>query len=104
MAGSFLENDLDAILNAGDFAVIGVHFPTNLPSCEISGIFDDEDVEVEDERTTMMIRSVRFQTKTSHGVQYGEKIIIKSVEYRVGVVQDDGTGMTTLHLEKIDDA
>ncbi len=101
MPGSFLENDLDAILNADDFAVVGVHFPSDLPSCNISGIFDDEDVEVEDERTTMMIRSVRFQTKTSNGVKYGETLKIKAVEYRVGVVQDDGTGMTTLHLEKI---
>lgn len=104
MAGSFLESDLDAILNADDFAVVGVHFPNHLPSCKISGIFDDEDVEVEDERTTMMIRSVRFQTKTSHGVRYGERMMINAVKYRVGVVQDDGTGMTTLHLEKLENA
>ena len=104
MAGSFLEDDLDAILNADDFAVVGVHFPNHLPSFKIKGIFDDEDLEIEDERGNMMVRSVRFQTKTSHDVRYGERIMIKAVWYRVGVVQDDGTGMTTLHLEKIDDA
>ncbi len=103
MAGSFLTNDLNAILNADDFAVVGVHFPSGgLPSCDIAGIFDDEDIEIEDQQQSMMIRSVRFQTKTSHGVKYDEQMIINSVRYRVGVVQDDGTGMTTLHLEKVD--
>jgi hypothetical protein len=105
MAGSFLTNDLEVFLNADDFAVVGVLFPVadETSAYEISGIFDDETVEVEDERRQMMVRSVRFQTKTSHGVEYGDTIIIEKIKYRVAVSQDDGTGITTLHLELIDE-
>ena len=107
MAGRFLEDDLASILNTDDFAVIGVLLPVDesLTGRDIKGIFDDEDVEIEGNRDnhTYMVKSARFQVRTCEDIREDDKMLIEGTKYRVAVLQDDGTGMTTLHLEKLRD-
>lgn len=108
MAGSFLIDDLNALLNTDDFAVVGELFPASGDSREITGIFDDEDVEIDNDGHIIFMRSARLQVKTCEGVAEGDTLIIAAQppvtaggDFRVAVTQDDGTGMTTLHLEKV---
>ena len=99
MTGAFLENDLTAILDTGDFAVDAVWIEG---ATTIQGIFEDADVEVDRHDGHRHIqRATTFQTKSSHGVSKGDTLTVATVAYQVVVIEQDGTGVVTLHLEKV---
>jgi len=98
VSGAFLENDLTAILDIGDFAVNAVWTEG---ATTINGIFEDADVEVDRHDGARHIqRATTFQTKSSHGIEKGDTLTIGAVAYVVVVIEQDGTGAVILHLEK----
>lgn len=98
MAGSFLTDDLSAILSVADFAITATWLERQTT---IDGIFDDNEIEVDRGDGQMhLIRATRFKTKSSHGVADGETLTVNSQTYTVAFQQDDGQGVTVLYLEK----
>ena len=75
----------------------------SVASVDISGIFDNEFIEVDAGGTVgVAIQQPRFLCRTSDvsSATEGDAITILGVAYTIRIVQDDGTGMTTLVLEK----
>ena len=98
MAGSFLTDDLSAILSVADFAVTATWLEQQTT---IDGIFDDGEVEVErGDGQKHLIRATRFKTQVSHGVADDDTLTINSQIFTVAFQQDDGHGLVTLYLEK----
>jgi len=68
------------------------------------GIFDNEFFEADPQGNVAYASAQpRFLVQTStlpSGADYGDSIAINSVNYKVRIIQPDGTGMTTLVLEK----
>lgn len=97
MAGSFLTDDLSAVLSTADFSVLA---SWSEGSRDIEGIFDNDTIEVETEEGRHMQRTARFHTKSSHNVAVDNTLVINKITYKVTHEDDDGTGMTMLFLEK----
>lgn len=98
MAGSFLTDDLSAMLSVADFAIEATWLERQTT---INGIFDDGEIEVDRGDGQMhMIHATRFKTKSSHGVADGDTLTLNSLIFTVAFQQDDGQGFVTLHLEK----
>lgn len=98
MAGSFLTDDLSAILSVADFAITATWLERQ---STIDGIFDDNEVEVDRGDGQMhLIHATRFKTKSDHGVADGDTLTINSRIFTVAFQQDDGHGLVTLYLEK----
>ena len=69
----------------------------------VNGIFDKEYLEVDGGGTVAFaINQPRFVCRTSDvsSAAEGDAITINATSYVIKVVQDDGTGMTTLVLEE----
>lgn len=99
MVGSFIETDLTAILDVGDFAV-NASWVEGIRT--IQGIFEDSDIEVDRPDGMRHIqRTVTFQTKSSYSIPDEDRLIINSAEYRIVKQEQDGTGITMMLLEKI---
>ena len=98
MSGSFITDDLSALLNSADFADSVVWAQGNK---NIDGVFDDDEIEVDTGNgNTHLQRIARIVTKTSHAVADGDHITHDGTRYKVEWQQDDGTGMVTLYLQK----
>lgn len=98
MAGSFLTDDLSAMLSTADFAV---HATWAEGFTTIGGIYDDDEVEIDrGDGQAHLIRATRFMTKSSYGVPDGDTLTISGTQYTVAWQRDDGTGLVTLFLEK----
>jgi hypothetical protein len=69
----------------------------------INGIFDNDFVEVEaGGGVGFALQQPRFLCRTADVINAaeGDAITISGISYIMRIVQDDGTGMTTLVLEK----
>ena len=69
----------------------------------INGIFDNDFVEVDaGGGVGFALQQPRFGCRTADvsTAAEGDTITINAVDYTMRIVQDDGTGMTTLVLEK----
>ncbi len=99
MTGSFITDDLSAMLSVADFALSATWTEGGK---DIDGIFDDEDVEVDrGDGLRHIHRTAHFRTQSSHGVSDGDTLTIESVAYTVAFQQDNGTGLVELYLEKV---
>jgi len=88
---------------ADDFAVTASYTPSGGSATNINGIFDNEYFEADAGGTIgIAIQQPRFQCQTSNvsSAAEGDAITINSVAYTIRIVQDDGTGVTTLVLEQ----
>lgn len=97
MAGSFLTNDLSAVLSTADFSICA---KWSEGGKSINGIFDDDTVEVDLEDGRHIQRAARFHTKSSHNVAIDDTLIINGITYKVTHPENDGTGLVMLFLEK----
>ena len=69
----------------------------------VNGIFDNEFVEVDaGGGVGFALQQPRFVCRTADvsTAAEGDTITINATDYTIRIVQDDGTGMTTLVLEK----
>jgi len=64
----------------------------------ISGIFDTEYVEIN--QMESLVPTFTCRTADVSAARTGARMTVDSVEYSVRIPQSDGTGMTTLILEK----
>ncbi len=90
-------------LDVDDFGTTASYTVQGGSPVNIIGIFDNEFIEVDSGGTVgVAIQQPRFLCRTSDVSSAAEsdaKTII-AVPYTIRIVQDDGTGMTTLVLEK----
>ena len=88
---------------ADDFAVTASYTPQGGSATNINGIFDNEFFEADAGGTIgIAIQRPRFVCQTSDvsSAREGDAITINSVAHTIRIVQDDGTGVTTLVLEQ----
>jgi hypothetical protein len=99
-----LTDDLGYLFNVDEFAQsVSYQRKLGLGDSTIIGIFDNETVPVDAGGIALVHQEQpRFMCKTSDVPYIAEDdyLIISSVEYRVVAWVHDGTGVTTIHLEK----
>lgn len=97
-------SDRSYMLNVSDFGTTATYTLVGGGSSSIIGIFDNEFFEADPQGNVAYASAQpRFMVQTStlpSGADYGDTIVISSVTYKVRIIQPDGTGMTTLVLEK----
>jgi hypothetical protein len=95
--------ELAVFFEADDFAVTASYTPQGGSSTNVLGIYDQEYLELDSGGSVAFaINQPRFQCATASvsSAAEGDTMVISGVSYRVTVVQPDGTGVTTLVLEK----
>ena len=95
--------ELAIFFETDDFAVDATYTPVGGTSSTVKGIFDSEYLEMESGGSVAFaINQPRFVCATSDvsTAAEGDAIVISATDYKVVVVQDDGTGTTTLVLEE----
>lgn len=100
-----VENDSDreVFFAINDFGVTAKYTRANSFQTEIKGIFENEFIDVESIGNVgvALVQPLFFcQTKDVSQAAEGDKLTVNNAEYTIRVVQPDGTGMTTLVLEK----
>jgi len=95
-----VETDIERAIfvEIDDFAVAATYNGST-----VNGIFDKEYLELDSGGSVAFaINQPRFVCRTSDiaGAADGDAITISGTSYVIRVVQDDGTGMTTLVLEE----
>ena len=97
-------DDLAVFVGINDFGVAATYTPTGGSASTVNGIFDNDIVEVDaGGNIPMAVRQPRFLCRTndvSSAVE-GDALVVNSTNYTIRVVDHDGTGMTTLALEKV---
>lgn len=97
-------SDRAYMLNISDFGTTATYTLVAGGSSSIVGIFDNEFFEADPQaNVTYASAQPRFLVQTADlpsGADYGDSVTINSVHYKVRIIQPDGTGMTTLVLEK----
>ena len=99
-----LNDDLASILNVDEFAVSATYIAGKFGDRSvINGIFDNETIPVEAGGfVSVHQEQPRFTCRTIDvpNISEGEFLAVSGVEYRIVAWVHDGTGMTTLQLEK----
>lgn len=100
-----VETDIEraVFFDTDDFAVSATYTPAGGSASTISGIFDDEFEAIETGALIAVASSAPvFQCKTSDvsTAAEGDALTVNSTSYLIRVVQNDGTGVTMLQLEK----
>lgn len=95
-----------AFLNTDEFAATATYTPAaGGGSTTVQGIFDNDFLQVdtpggESSVATLAPRFVCRTADLSGGGAFGDTLVISGTTYKARVIQPDGTGMTTLWLEK----
>lgn len=96
--------DRALFLSADDFGVEATYTSVSGGSLTVAGIFDDEYIQTDlDGPAPVSGTSPRFTCRTAdlvNGGAYDDTLSISGSVYKVRVIRPDGTGMTTLWLEK----
>jgi len=96
-------DDLAVFVGINDFGVAATYTPTGGSASTVNGIFDNDIVEVDaGGNIPMAVRQPRFLCRTNDvsSAADGDALVVNSTNYTIRVVDHDGTGMTTLVLEK----
>ena len=95
--------ELAIFFETDDFAVDATFTPVGGTASTVKGIFDKEYLEMESGGSVAFaINQPRFVCATSDvsTAAEGDAIVISETDYKIVVVQEDGTGPTTLVLEE----
>lgn len=101
-----VETDIERAIfvDIDDFGVTGTYVKASGGTSTISGIFDNEYFGADAQAGVVFVSAQpRFLIRSSDlpaGADYGDTVTISAIAYKVRVIQPDGTGMTTLILEK----
>ena len=99
-----LANDLSFMFSTDDFATtVTYRRKLGLGDSSVDGIFDNETVPVDAGGMALVHQEQPRLTCKTTDVPYiaeDDYFIINTVEYRVVAWVHDGTGVTTIHLEK----
>ena len=95
--------DRAVFVDTDDFGVVATYTPSGGVAATVNGIFDNDFIEVDaGGGVGVAMQQPRFHCRTADvsTAAEGDAITINSVAHTVRIVQDDGTGMTMLVLEK----
>jgi len=95
--------DRAVFVDVDDFGTAATYTPSGGSAATVNGIFDNEFIEVDaGGGVGVALVQPRFHCRTADvsSAAEGDAITIDSVAYTVRIVQDDGTGMTVLILER----
>lgn len=98
-------DDLAAILNVNEFAVAVTYTPSGGSATTINVIFDNETVPVDTGGFVPVHEEqprVTCRTQDVLNIGEGDAFTISGVSYTVRVWTHDGVGVTTVHLEKVE--
>ena len=97
-------SDRSYMLNVSDFGTTATYTLVAGGQSSVIGIFDNEFFEADPQGNVAYASAQpRFMVQSStlpSGADYGDNIAINSINYKVRIIQPDGTGITTLVLEK----
>ena len=96
-------DDRAIFFDVDDFGTAATYTPAGGSAETVNGIFDNDFVEVDaGGGVGVALQQPRFLCRTADvsAAAEGDAIVINTVAYTVRIVQDDGTGITTLVLEK----
>lgn len=96
-------DDRAIFFDVDDFGTAATYTPSGGVAATVNGIFDNDFVEVDaGGGVGIALQQPRFLCRTADvsTAAEGDAIVISTVAYTVRIVQDDGTGITTLVLEK----
>lgn len=95
--------DRAVFVDIDDFGTAATYTPSGGSAATVNGIFDNEFIEVDaGGGVGVALNQPRFHCRTADvsSAAEGDAITISGVAYTVRIVQDDGTGMTVLILER----
>lgn len=95
--------DRAVFVDIDDFGTAATYTPSGGLAATVNGIFDNEFIEVDaGGGVGVALNQPRFHCRTADvsSAAEGDTITIGGVAYTVRIVQDDGTGMTVLILER----
>ena len=95
--------DRAIFVGVDDFGVAATYTPAGGVSSTVNGIFDNDFIEVDaGGGVGVALQQPRFHCRTADisSASEGDALVVSGVNYTIRIVQDDGTGMTMLVLEK----
>ena len=95
--------DRAAFFSLNDFGVSATYTPAGGASVTIAGIFDNDFVALDTAGgVAVAMQQPRFLCRTAQvaAAKEGDALTVDTVGYTIRVVEDDGTGITTLVLER----
>ena len=95
--------DRAIFFDVDDFGTAASYTPSGGSAATVNGIFDNDFVEVDaGGGVGIALQQPRFLCRTADvsSAAEGDALVVSAVNYTVRIVQDDGTGITTLVLEK----
>lgn len=95
--------DRAIFVGVDDFGVAATYTPSGGASSTVNGIFDNDFIEVDaGGGVGVALQQPRFHCRTADvsSASEGDALVVSGVNYTIRIVQDDGTGMTMLILEK----
>jgi hypothetical protein len=95
--------DRAIFFDTDDFGSAATYTPSGGVASTVNGIFDNDIIEVEaGGNISMAVRQPRFVCRTVDlsSAAEGDALNVNSTAYTIRVVDHDGTGVTTLVLEK----
>lgn len=96
-------SDLSVFFELDDFGDAAKYYPTNKAARTVNGIFDNPDAKMNvTDRMDVTIPQPQFACRTvdvKTAVE-GERLDIRGVRYTIRVIVTDGTGVSTLFLER----
>jgi len=100
-----VETDIERAIffSDNDFGDRATYTPQGGQATQINGIFDNEYALIDaGGGVGVASREPKFQTETINvpNAADGDTLVVNSITYKVRVVEPDGTGTTTLMLEK----
>jgi len=96
-------DDRAIFVNVGDFGTAATYTPSGGVASTVNGIFDNDFIEVDTGGGVgVALQQPRFHCRTADvsSASEGDALSVGGTSYTIRIVQDDGTGMTMLVLEK----
>jgi len=95
--------DRAIFVDVDDFGTAATYTPTGGVAATVNGIFDNDFIEVDTGGGVgVALQQPRFHCRTADvpSAAEGDALVVSGVNYTIRIVQDDGTGMTMLVLER----
>jgi hypothetical protein len=95
------DNDRLGFLELEEFGVSAT-ITSNSSTYTVQGIFDNGHFQIDNGFTVVSTLQTTFLCRTADiaEIEQGDAVVVSGVTYKVVDIQPDGTGMTTLRLQK----
>lgn len=96
-------DDRSIFVGIDDFGVAATYTPSGGVASTVNGIFDNDFIEIDaGGGVGVAMQQPRFHCRTADvpTAAEGDALVVNTVSYIIRIVQDDGTGMTMMVLEK----